>query len=98
MRRTPRRFPEGLDPAATDDPLATFGLIDARFYFCEKIFARVRAFEIQIHLALADSEDVAMRIGHSGHNGAATKIGHARFVARQLFLIFIRAAERTPVF
>jgi hypothetical protein len=39
-----------------------------------------------------------MRIGHSGHNGAAAKIDNARFVARQLFRIFIRADERNPVF
>src|SRR5207237_2403983 len=61
------------------------------------IFARVRACEIQIHLALADSQYVSMRIGHSGDNGAATKIDNARFVARQLFRIFIRADERNPV-
>src|ERR1700737_3642116 len=38
-----------------------------------------------------------MRIGHSGHNGAAAKIDNARFVARQLFRIFIRADERDAV-
>jgi hypothetical protein len=41
---------------------------------------------------------MAMRIGHSGHNGAAAKIDNARFVARQIFRTFIRADERNPAF
>ena len=40
------RFPKRLDPTATGDPFAGFGLRDARFYFGEKIFARVCPLEI----------------------------------------------------
>src|SRR6266699_5974559 len=73
-RRELRRFPECLDPAAAGDPFAAFGLYDALSHFGEKISERVRAFEIEIHLALADSEDVAMRIGQAGHDRLAMKI------------------------
>ena len=45
-RRKRGRFPESLDPTATGDPFAGFGLRDARFYFGEKIFARVGSFKI----------------------------------------------------
>ena len=55
---------------------------DAPANFHKKIFARVRAFEIQSHLALADSENVAMRIGHAGNDGRAMQIDDARFFAR----------------
>ena len=69
-----RRFPEGLDPAAAGDPFAGCGGGHAFLHFGEKIFERVRAFEIQTHLAFADFEDVAMRIGQAGHDRLAMKI------------------------
>ena len=72
--RKRRRFPKRLDPTAAGDPFARFGLRDARFHFGEKIFARVGSLEIQFHLALADAEDVAMRIGQTGHDRCALQI------------------------
>src|SRR6266404_8828585 len=69
-----RRLPESFDPAAARDPFTAFGLYDALSHFGDKIFERVRAFEIQTHLAFADSEDVAMRIGQAGHDRLAMKI------------------------
>src|SRR5204862_5886337 len=42
-----RRIPERLDPTAAGYPFSAFGFGDALFYFREKIFERVRSFEIQ---------------------------------------------------
>ena len=78
-RRKQRRFPEGLDPAAVGDPFAGLSFCDALFHIREKIFPRVRPFEIQIHLALTNSEDVAMRIGHAGHDCVTAQIDNACF-------------------
>ena len=83
------RFPKCFDPAAASDPFAGRGLRDARFHFGEKIFARVRPFEIQIHLALANSENVAMRIGQAGHNRFAAQIDNACFIAAKVLRVFV---------
>src|SRR6266496_6154617 len=82
-----RRLPESLNPPAAGDPFAALTLRDALLNFGEKIFERVRAFEIEVHLPLADSEDVAMRIGQSRHHGFAAKVDNARFLARELFRV-----------
>jgi hypothetical protein len=70
---TPGR-PEGLDPTATGHPFAGFGLIDTRFNFGEKIFEVGDAFQIQIHLALADANEVIVRIRHARNHSRAMQI------------------------
>ncbi len=56
-------FPKRFDPPPARDPFALFGLRNSLFNFRQKILKRVCPFEIQPHLALANSENVAMRIG-----------------------------------
>ena len=58
-------------------------LRDPLLHFGEEIFARIGPFQIQSHLALANSENVAMRIGEAGHDCLAGEIDHARFVASE---------------
>jgi len=60
--------------------LAALGFGDARFHFAQKIFERVRAFEIQTQLALTDPEDVAMGIGQAGNDGVTMQIDRSRGV------------------
>src|SRR3977135_1281903 len=72
-----RRFPESLDPTAASDPFVALGFCDSRFHLRQKIFERVRAFQVQRQLALADSEDVTMRIGQARHQRFAAKINGA---------------------
>src|ERR1043166_2287161 len=76
LRRLPKRF----DPAATGDPRAFPGLTDTGFYFRQKRFERIRAFKIQAHLALADSENVAMRVGQSRNDCVTMEIDSLRCV------------------
>src|ERR1043166_6733246 len=83
--------PKRLDPAAPYDPFAGRGLRDALFYLAQKIGARVCAFEIQMHLALADPKNMAMRIGQPGHDGFAAKIDNARLRAAEFFCFIVRA-------
>ena len=73
-RRKLRRFPKCFDPAAAGNPFAALGIGYPLLYFGEKLVKRVCPFEIQIHLALADSENVAMRVGQTGYDGFAGKI------------------------
>ena len=68
---------------------------DALFNFGEEIFPGVGAFEIQPHLALADSEDVAMRIGQPRHDRVAVKIDNLRGV--KFLRLLIRADENDAV-
>ena len=75
------RFPEGLDPAAAGDPLVRRRLRGTLLDLGEKFFARAQAFEIQIHLAKADAENVIMRIGQTGQHGVAMQINDARRTA-----------------
>src|SRR6266404_8341242 len=88
-RRKLRWFPKCFDPAAARDPFATFGLRNALLNPGEKIFERVRPFEIQFHLALADSENMAMRIGETRHDRFAAKIDDARFVTAKFSRLFV---------
>jgi len=73
-------------------------LRDALFHFLEKIFARVRALEIQSHFPLANSEDVTMRIGQSRHHGFAAKVDNARFLAREFFASAFEPTKATRSF
>jgi len=91
------RFPESLDPAAPGDPFAALSLSDALLNFREKIPERVRAFEIQIHLPLADSEDVAMRISQARQNSVAVKIDNARSIAAKFVGVFVCADKNNPL-
>ena len=54
------------------------GFVDASFHPRQKVFKRICTFQIQSHFALADSEDVAMRIGEAGHDRATAKIDNLR--------------------
>ena len=85
-----RRLPERLDPAAAGDPFPALRFRDPLLHFREKIFERVCAFEVQRQLALADPEDVAMRIRQAGHDGFSREI----YGARAFGLIFFRVRVR----
>ena len=71
-------LPERFDPAATRNPLTRFRLINTLLNFCEKVFEVREAFEIQIHLALADAQKVIVRVSHSRHYSRAVQIHNAR--------------------
>ena len=71
-------------------------MINARFRFCEKIFERVGAFEIQTQFAFANSENVAMRIGQSRNNRVLVEIDRA--FSAKFFSRFLRANKNDPVF
>ena len=73
------RLPESFNPSATGNPFAGLCLIDARFYFGQKVLEVGDAFEIQIPLALPHADEVIMRVRQAGQNRGATKIDHARF-------------------
>src|SRR5437588_8745788 len=74
------RLPERFNPAAAGDPFVALRLHDALLDLRKKVFAGIRPLEIQCHLALTDSENVAMRIGETGHNGFACEINNMRFI------------------
>src|SRR5437870_9339949 len=73
-----RRFPKRFDPAASNDPFARARFVDALFHPGQKVFKRIDAFHIELHFALADPEDVAMRISEAGHDRATVKIDDPR--------------------
>src|SRR5438105_3139379 len=85
------RFPESLDPAAAGDPFTGFGLCNALLHFSKKFFERVRAFQVQIHFAFPDPENVAVRVGEPGKYGAAVEIDYARVVGPKFFRRDIRS-------
>src|SRR5216110_131914 len=70
LRRLPKRF----DPSASGDPFAGARFADALFHPGQKVFKRICTFQVQSHFALADPENVAMRIGEAGHDRATAKI------------------------
>src|SRR3954467_11677253 len=74
------RFPESLDPAAAGNPFARFRFPHAFPRFGEKILKRVCVFEIQGHLALADPENVAMRISETRRQRFTRQINNTGFV------------------
>src|SRR5439155_15456595 len=82
-----RRFPKRFDPTASSDPFAGDRFVDALLYPRQKIFKRTCAFEGQSHFALANPENVAMRISESVHDHAAVKIDNLRSV--KFFRVFI---------
>src|ERR1700736_4292668 len=92
-----RRFPESLDPTAPRDPFVMFGLGDARLYFGQKILKRIRPFQIQIHLARADSKDMAMRIGQARHDRRSVKIDHAGVRAGIFFCVAVWADKNNTL-
>ena len=73
-----RRFPKRFDPAASSDPFAWARFVDALFHPGQKVFKRIDTFHIESHFALADPEDVAMRISEAGHDRATVKIDNPR--------------------
>src|SRR5437588_2975404 len=91
------RFPESLVPAAAGDPLTGFGLCNALLHFSKKFFERVGAFQVQIHFALADPENVAVRIGEPGKYGTAVEIDYARIFAPKFFCVGIRSDEGNTI-
>src|SRR5207244_7479027 len=91
------RLPERFNPAAAGDPFVALRLRDALLDLREKIFAGVCALEIQSHLALTDSENVAMRISQTGQNGFACEINNVRFVAPEFFGIRICSNENNAI-
>src|SRR5438067_1178157 len=96
-RRKHRRLPEGFDPAAACYPLSWLRFIDALFHLGEKSFEVRDAFEIQIHLALADAYEVIMRIGHSRHDRLAVQIDDASCATLKLFDVGVRADKDDPI-
>jgi hypothetical protein len=90
-----RRFPKSLDPTAAGDPLAGLSFSDTLFNLSEEILERICALEIQSHLALADSENVAMRIRQTGHHCFAGKIDN--FFGSKFFRLVIRANENNVI-
>src|SRR4030095_8364436 len=76
LRRLPKRF----DPTASSDPFAGARFVDALFHLRQKVFKRMCTFQAQSHFALADTEDVAMRISKAGHERSTVKIDNLRCV------------------
>ena len=93
-----RRFPKRFDPAATGDPFPALGSGNALLHFGEKILTCVRAFEVEIHLASANPEDVAMRIGQAGYNSFSGKIDNVRFVVGEFLRVCVRADKDNSIF
>jgi len=62
----------------SSDPFAWARFVDASFHPRQKVFKRICAFQVQSHFALADPENVAMRIGEAGHDCATAKIANLR--------------------
>src|SRR5205807_1949058 len=65
--------------------------IDALFHLGEKNFKVRDSFEIQIHLALADANEVIMSIRHPRQDRLAAQIDDARAAALKSFGVCIRA-------
>ena len=82
-----RRFPKCFDPTASSDPFAGARFVDALLHPGQKIFKRIYPFQIQSHFALADPENVAMRISEAGHDRATAKIDNLR--SMKFFRVFI---------
>ena len=94
-----RRLPKCFDPTAARDPFSALRFRSALFHLREKIFEGVGAFEIQIYLALADAEDMAVRIGQTRHDGFPIEIDDARVVALNFLGVRVRAdQDDAPVF
>jgi hypothetical protein len=74
LRRSPKRF----DPTASNDPFAWARFVDALFHPGQEVFKRIYTFHIELHFALANPEDVAMRISEAGHDRATVKIDNPR--------------------
>ena len=84
-RRKHRRLPESFDPTAAGDPLARLCLINSRLNFRQKIFEAGDAFEVERHLAKADSGKMMMRVSHSRHHRLAVEIDDARSLRQHTF-------------
>src|ERR1043166_7820307 len=84
-------FPKRLDPAATYDPFPRLRLRNALLYLAQKIGARVCAFEIQMHLELADSKHLPVGIVPPGDDGFAVNINNAGLRAGEFFCFIVRA-------
>src|SRR6266702_6373437 len=74
LRRLPKRF----DPSASSDPFAGARFVDALFHPGQKVFKRICTFHVQLHFALADPENMTMRISEAGHNRETAKIDNLR--------------------
>jgi hypothetical protein len=86
-------LPERFDPAATGDPLAGPCLIHPRFNLGEKIFQGGNAFKIQVHLALAHTDEVIVRVRQSRQYRLVLQIDDASFRSCQQICAGIRAYE-----
>ena len=82
---------------AARDPLLWLRSIDALFHLGEKIFEVRDAFEIQIHLALAHTDEVIVCIGHPGHDRLAVQIDDASSAALKLFGVCIRTHKDNAI-
>src|SRR5204863_3707308 len=68
------RRPERFNPTASSDPLAGLGLIYAGLYLREKILKVGNAFQVQRHLAKANTLQMLMSIGHPRQRGGAVQV------------------------
>ena len=84
-RRKHRWLPERLDPAPAGDPFGRLCLVDARFHFGQKVFQVRDAFKVEIHLALANADEMIVGIGHPRHHRGAVEIDNAGVRALVLF-------------
>ena len=66
-------------------------MIDALLHLCQKIFQVRDPFEIQIHFALAHTNEVIVRICHSRDNGRTVQIDNARIRVLKLFRVTVRS-------
>src|SRR6266496_2877532 len=96
-RRKHRRLPKRFDPAAACYPLSGLRSFDPLFHLGEKSFKVRDAFEIQIHLALTDTDEVIMSISHPGHDCLAVQIDDARSATLKLLGVCMRADKDNAI-
>src|ERR1700686_912609 len=95
--RKDRRRPESLDPPASGNPLAGLCLIDSCFDLREEILKVGDAFQVQRHLAKADSGQMVMRVSHSRQYRRTVQIYNSRVRALILLRLGVRTDEDNPI-
>ena len=72
--RLGRLAPFGLMPAAADDPLAGFGLLDGARDLGDDLVPRAGFAEVEAHAELAEAGEVAVSLDEAGDGGHAVEV------------------------
>jgi len=90
-------LPKRFDPATACDPFAGLGLIDTGFNLGQEVLQVGDALEVQRHLALTDSDQVAVRIRESGQDRVSVQINDTGGLAYLLLCVGVRAYKNNAV-